>query len=67
MKTTIRLESTSCGCCFSSAYKEIGKVTGIFGVSIDAQNSTITIEHTDEVTKEAIIKKLQEIGYHPVN
>ena len=66
MKTTIKLTNANRGCCFNSTYKEIGELTGVFGVNIDTANNTITVDHTDEVTKEEIIKRLKEIGYTPV-
>ncbi len=65
MKTTIKLESANRGCCFNSTHKEIGELTGIFGVNINTANNTITVDHTDEVSKEEIIKRLKEIGYSP--
>ena len=67
MKTTIKLKSTNRGCCINVTHKEIGELTGIFGISIDTTNNTVTVDHTDEVTKEEIVIKLREIGYHPIN
>ena len=66
MKTTIKLENVNRGCCFSSTFKEIGVLIGVFGVSIDSANSTITIDHTDELSRERLIEKLQRMGYLPV-
>lgn len=67
MKTTVKLQSTNRGCCFNSTYKEIGSLNGIFGVSIDTTNNTITVDHTDEVSRETIIQKLREMGYLPID
>lgn len=66
MTTTIRLENANRGCCFNSTHKEIGELTGVFGVNIDTANNTITIEHTDEVSREEIVEKLRKIGYTPI-
>lgn len=67
MKTTIKLENANRGCCFNSTHKELGELNGIFGVNIDTENSSITVEHTDEVIREEIIEKLKEMGYLPID
>ena len=63
MKTTIKVENIRCGGCSNSIHKALASVTGIFGVEVDIANSTITVEHTDEVSRKQITDKLLSLGY----
>lgn len=63
MKTVIDLESvTVCGCS-NSIHKGLGDLRGVFGVKVEPDQRRIVVEHTDEVTPEELIGKLQQMGY----
>jgi len=67
MKTTVRVENARCDRCSNAVHKDIGTLNGIFGVSIDIANGTVTVDHTDEVSREAIVKHLADIGFTVVD
>ncbi|NLO71656.1 MAG: heavy-metal-associated domain-containing protein [Porphyromonadaceae bacterium] len=42
---------------------KIGELQGVFGAEVDFVNGRISVNHTDEVSREDISKKLEEIGF----
>ena len=63
MKTTIKVINIKCGGCANSIHKSLATLTGVFGVNVDIESGAITVEHTDEVTRENIAAKLLSMGY----
>lgn len=58
MKTIIKVENIRCSGCFRSIGKEIGIIAGVYGVNVDIANKTISVDHTEEVSKDELTKKL---------
>lgn len=63
MKTTIIVDNIRCGGCSNSIHKSLASLTGVFGVEVNIPKSTITVDHTDEVSREDIARKLLSMGY----
>ena len=49
--------------CTNQSLKSLGTLRGVFGAEIDRVNGLITVNHTDEVTKNEIATRLKELGY----
>jgi len=49
--------------CTNQSLKSLGTLRGVFGAEIDRVNGMITVNHTDEVSKEEIADRLNELGY----
>lgn len=62
MITTITFETSECTYCNNQLLKDLGSVKGIFGAEIDRINGELIIMHTDEVSKNKIIKFLKSIN-----
>ena len=54
-----------CGC-NNSIHKGLGEVNGVFGVRVEPERDRIVVEHTDEVDRNALVARLREMGYDPV-
>lgn len=63
MKTTIQVENIRCGGCSNSIHKALAGLKGAFGVEVDIPGGKITVDHTDELTREDIARKLLAMGY----
>ena len=63
MKTKVKLEDVIGYGCSNVIHKGLGTLTGVFGVSVDVGDNTVTVDHTDEVTARQIEDKLTEMGY----
>lgn len=63
MKTTVIVENIKCGGCANSIRRSLGALRGVFGAEVDLTAGAITVEHTDEVTREQIAAKLLSLGY----
>lgn len=49
--------------CTNRTLKELGFLQGVFGAEIDRISGNVLVSHTDEVTREQIKQKLEELGY----
>lgn len=63
MKTEIKVKNIQCTGCSRSIGKEIGIISGVYGISVDIANKTISVDHTEETNREELEKKLESIGY----
>lgn len=64
MITEIKVKSVvECMACRNAAQKQVGSIVGVFGAKIDMIDGVIMVEHTDEVTSEAIARELIDMGY----
>ncbi|MDD4490737.1 MAG: hypothetical protein PHD30_09605 [Paludibacter sp.] len=55
--------------CNNEVLKQLGTLQGVFGAEMDRIDGKIEVNHTDEITREEIRKKLDELGWReiPVN
>lgn len=63
MKTTISISNIKCTDCANKLHKSLASIIGVFGVTVDMINGKITVDHTDEVSREKIVEKLLSMGY----
>lgn len=63
MKTTIKVVNIKCGGCANSIHRSLAALTGVFGVDVNLESGGITVDHTDEVTREQLAAKLLSMGY----
>lgn len=63
MYSTFEINSDECLVCNNQVMRELGKLQGVFGAEVDFVNGRISVNHTDEVSREDISKKLEEIGF----
>lgn len=63
MRTTVKLKDGIGYGCNNVIHKGLGTLTGVFGVSVDVGDGTVTVDHTDEVTARQIEDKLTGMGY----
>ena len=63
MYSTFILSKSECLSCTNKTLKEIGTLQGVFGAEVDRINGKIEISHTDEISRDKIASKLEEIGF----
>lgn len=68
MKTTIQFKQLAGnGCrCRHMIQQDFADIKGVYGLHSDMINSTVLIEHTEEVTYPQLIARLEEMGYEVV-
>ncbi len=63
MYSTFILSKSECLSCTNKTLKEIGTLQGVFGAEVDRINGKIEVSHTDEISRDKIASKLEEIGF----
>lgn len=53
--------------CTNQTLKQLGTLHGVFGAEIDRISGKVLVSHTDEVTRQEIKQKLEELGYFETN
>ena len=48
--------------CTNKTLKSLGTLHGVFGAEIDQVNSVVTVEHTDEISREKIVEMLASLA-----
>ncbi len=67
MRQVIKVEKAQC-CVFNNHInRELSSLNGVYGVFVDNYKNQITIDHTNEVTFEMIVSKIEENGYIVLN
>lgn len=68
MKTSkIIVENLKCGGCANTIKNRLQGLTGIFSVVVDKDNSTISVEHNNSISRKGIIEQLEKLGYPEEN
>jgi copper chaperone CopZ len=52
--------------CNNEVLKQLGKLQGVFGAEIDRIDGKIVVNHTDEISRETISSKLDELGWKEI-
>lgn len=65
MKTNIHIENLKCGGCAATIKKGISSINGVEDVTIDVENSMVTIS-SEASTLDAVKTKLSKLGYPEV-
>ncbi len=66
MYSTFYVSKSQCMTCDNKALKTIGSLQGVFGAEIDRIEGRIVVNHTDEVTREAIAETLDSLGWKEI-
>lgn len=63
MYSTFLVSKSQCMTCNNEVLKQLGSMLGVFGAEMDRIEGSITINHTDEVTREELRMKLDSLGW----
>ena len=61
--TTVHIDNLKCGGCGKSIKNGLKHIDGVSDVTIDFDNSAISIEHTEGVQREKLTATLLSLGY----
>ncbi len=60
---TLQTPDITCGGCAGSIKNALGKMEGIKNVEVDINTKMVSIEHAEQITREQIAAKLDDIGF----
>lgn len=60
------VEGMTCAHCVASVTTEVGKLTGVTGVSVDLASGQLTVQSEPTVSDEAVAEAVEEAGYQVV-
>lgn len=63
MLSIFHVENLGCWACSVNIAPELIKLRGVYSTSVNVIENTIEVNHTEEVSRDQIKKKLEEIGY----
>lgn len=63
MYSTFQVSKSQCMTCNNEVLKQLGTLRGVFGAEMDRIDGRIVINHTDEISREEIGRKLDELGW----
>ena len=66
MYSTFNVSKSQCMTCNNVVLKTLGSLRGVFGAEIDSIAGQIVINHTDEVSREELALKLDELGWKEI-
>lgn len=61
--TEFTVTGMTCGHCEMSVREEVEAVSGVSGLTVSAQNGTLSVETDGTVTDDAILAAVTEAGY----
>lgn len=61
--TTVTAPEIVCGGCASSIKKALGNVEGVSEVDVDVATKKVTVNHSEDVSREKIVDALDRAGY----
>ncbi len=61
--TTVKTPDITCGGCAGSIKNALGKMEGIKNVKVDVNTKMVSIEHGEQISREQIEAKLDDIGF----
>lgn len=67
MYSTFYVSKNQCMTCNNEVLKQLGSLQGVFGAEMDRIDGKIEVNHTDEVSREEIRKKLDELGWSEIS
>jgi hypothetical protein len=53
--------------CNNEVLKQLGTLQGVFGAEMDRIDGRIVVHHTDEISRNIIGEKLDELGWKEIN
>lgn len=63
MYSTFYISTSQCMTCNNEVLKQLGTLRGVFGAAMDRIDGKIEVNHTDEISREEIRIKLDELGW----
>ncbi|MCE5331157.1 MAG: cation transporter [Bacteroidales bacterium] len=66
MYSTFYVSKSQCMTCDNKVLKTLGSLQGVFGAEMDRIEGRIVVNHTDEVTREAIAETLDSLGWKEI-
>lgn len=66
MYSTFYVSKNQCMTCNNEVLKQLGTLQGVFGAEMDRIDGKIEVNHTDEITREEIRIKLDELGWKEI-
>lgn len=63
MYSTFQVSKSQCMTCNNEVLKQLGSLRGVFGAEMDRIDGSIVVNHTDEISREEIGIKLDELGW----
>lgn len=57
------VEGMSCSHCENAIIKEVGKLDGVSGIHVSAQQGTLVIDNMGQATAEDVIAAVDEAGF----
>lgn len=67
MKTTVKIQNLKCGGCEATILSELSKLNNIKNVSVNIEDSTVSLEHETESELNTIKSKLSKLGYPTID
>ena len=64
--TTVTAPEIVCGGCASSIKKALSGVEGVSEVDVDVATKKVTVNHSEDVSREKIVDALDRAGYSAV-
>ena len=62
-RTTVAAPDIVCGGCANAIKNAFGRVDGVSGVEVDVATKQVSVDHTSAVTREDIVKVLDDAGF----
>jgi len=66
MYSTFYVLKSQCMTCDNKVLKTLGTLQGVFGVEMNRMEGQITVNHTDELTREQIGNALEVLGWSEI-
>lgn len=61
--TTVTAPDIVCGGCANAIKNAFGKVEGVGQVDVDVETKKVSVQHTDEISRERIVEVLDDAGF----
>jgi copper chaperone CopZ len=62
-RTTVTAPEIVCGGCANAIKNAFGKLEGVSNVEVDVASKQVSVEHGSSVTREDIVRVLEEAGF----
>ncbi|MDO9152891.1 MAG: hypothetical protein Q7U47_04150 [Paludibacter sp.] len=66
MYSTFFVSKSQCMTCDNQVLKTLGTLRGVFGAEMERIEGRITVNHTDEVSREQISETLNSLGWKEI-
>lgn len=66
MYSTFYVTKSECIVCNNEVLKQLGTLRGVFGAEMDRIKGKVDVNHTDEISREEIRVKLEELGWNEI-